>query len=99
MINTDGCFLEIVVISLVNIHEFLWIPVSKRKPAALHLDHKPVAFFKSVSNIRQFKFHLLNFIWLERDRVGKTIPELSPHDLPTNQHLISAHRVGTSGIT
>jgi hypothetical protein len=51
MINTHGSFLEIIIGAGVDIYKFLRVPVDKRKPGILNLDHDPVSLFKSMRHI------------------------------------------------
>ena len=51
VIDPDSGFLKIIIITLVNIYEFLWVPVGYGEPTALHLYHQLMSFFKSMGNI------------------------------------------------
>ncbi len=91
-------FLKSLSFALVDIHELLRVAVHQRKPAALDLDHQPVALLKGVRHIGKFVFNTLYFIGLESFGLLKTIAETAAHHLATNQHLVTADRVITTAI-
>ena len=91
--HPDGRFSEVLIPRFIDIHELLRVTVHQREPAALHLDHKLMAFFESMCDIRQGELYLLRFIRLKGYRRFKTLPELPSHDLSTNQHLVATHGI------
>ena len=52
VVNMDGRFPEILIIAMVDIREYLWVPVNQREPAALHLYHHFMSFFEGMRNVR-----------------------------------------------
>src|SRR5215831_7461312 len=98
MVNTYGCFLEITIITLINIYKFLGVSIGKWEPAALNLYHDAVSFLESMRNIRKIEFHPFYFIRLKCFGRRKTVTKPPSHDLTTHQHLIASHRVWTAGI-
>ena len=78
---------------MVNIQELLWVTVNQGEPAALHLYHYPVTFFKGMGNIGHRILYFGGFIRRERFRARIAVTVLSAHDFGPYQHLVAAHRV------
>src|SRR5262245_10101665 len=95
----DGGLLKIAVIAGLDIHEFLWVAVCQRKPAALNLYHDAMPFYKSMRHIGQLEFHAFCFIGFECFGCRIAVPVTATHDLSTHQHLITTHGIGAAGIT
>ncbi len=93
MIDTDTCFLKICIPAGIDIREFLRITVTQREPAALYLDHEPVAFPERVCHVGQFKPNSFHSAWTEGFRLFKTVPEFSAEDFTSYKHLIPAQRI------
>src|SRR5579862_4726461 len=95
--DADRLLLEIAVVGRINVHKFLRIPVNQREPAALYLDHEPVPLFKRMSHIGGRPFYCLHLAGSEGNGLFEAFPEATSHDLGTDEHLITAHRI-TRGI-
>src|SRR3954468_2649750 len=98
MINANSRLPEITIITLVNIHELLWVAVGQWEPAALDLDHQAMPFFERMRHIRQFKFYLLDLIGFKCFRYTKAFAKTATHNFTTYQHLITTHGYCTTSI-
>lgn len=96
--DADGRLLEIAVIRGINVDKLLRIPINQREPAALDLDHEPVAFFKGMGNIRNSPFDCLYLAGSKGDRFFEAFPEATAHDLSVYQHLVAAHGIGRAVV-
>src|SRR4051812_38350327 len=95
VINMNGCLLKIFVVTIVDIRKYLGIAIYQREPAVLDLHHDLMALFKGMRHIRNTERYVGWLVWNKGNRLFKAIPVLSTHDLPTYQHLVTAHRVGS----
>src|SRR5579859_5575304 len=90
----DRLLLEIAVVGCVNVHKFLRIPVDKREPGTLHLDHQPVPLPERMRYIGDGELHCLHLAGSKGFWRFKTFPEAAAHDLAMDKHLVAAHGVG-----
>src|SRR5579871_2988101 len=93
MIDTYVTLDKVFFITGIYIHIALRVAVNQWKPGALNLYHQAMSFFETMSDRRQFKFHLLNFPWCEWLRIFITLAVTSTKNFPANQHLVTTHRV------
>ena len=63
MKNSNVRFLKIGIRACVDIGKFLRVSVREGEPAALNLNHKAVAFFESMGDVRQTEPDGLGFTW------------------------------------
>ena len=83
--------LKIRILDLIDIGEFLRIPVDDRKPGALDLNHNFMPFEECVAFVVEIKFDMGHFIRHQRLRFFKTVPVFAPEYFPCQQHLEITH--------
>ena len=88
-VNALHSLLKSIFPALVDIGKSLRIHVEERKPAALNLNHDPVAFLETVVHMRQSEAYPGDLTWLKGLRFFIAVPVFTPEDIPAHQHLVS----------
>ena len=78
MVYLEGGFLKIGIPTGGDCKELLWIPVHERKPAALDLDHYPVALFEGMGNFIETKGYFCRFSRFKGLRLLIAVAKLAP---------------------
>lgn len=97
MINALRCFLEILLLRFGDFHELLRVPVNKREPGALYMNHHHVSFSESVVDIRHLENDRCRLPWHKGKRFLKSVSILPAERLSTDQLLVTAHLRGIRG--
>src|SRR5208283_2432242 len=84
VVDTFGCSHEIRWLRIRNVHKYLWIAISQRKPRALHLHHDAMATPEGMVHILHRESYFLHFARRKRFGVFITVPEFSAEWFSTN---------------
>src|SRR6185437_9495490 len=89
MPDPDGCLLKIRLAAGGNIDEGLRVAVDQREPAALHLDHDPVALFEGVGDLVNIKGDLSRSVGNEGLGFFVAVAKFATKDLGADKALVA----------
>ena len=75
---------EILLISLADVDELLWIEVVQREPGTLHLNHDAMPLLETMGDVRQGKLYLCQLPGLEGFRMLEAVAIPAPHHLSSH---------------
>jgi hypothetical protein len=89
MVDTDIGFFKIAGIASRDIDKGLRVQVHEGEPAALHLYHDAVSFFKSVGDLVEVEGDFRNLSGNERLGLFIAVAEFTAEDIRPDQALIT----------
>src|SRR5262249_57443248 len=91
MIDPLRGLLEILILSLIDVQELLWIAINQREPCALDVDHYSMALLERVVYVGHREGNARDFVRLHRRRLRPALAIFRAHRLAPHPHFVTLH--------